>query len=103
MDKPTSKHRPWDKIKTNIAPIATRIRDDFYHTARWTRESRIFRQDNPLCAECKRQGLVSPSEVTDHVIPKNICADPWDKSNWEAICKKCHAKKGSKDRKHFKK
>ena len=105
MDKPHSKHRPWDrpKIKDPGPAIATRSRDEFYHTTRWKKESKDFRQRNPICAQCAREDLVVPSEVTDHIIPKNACSDPWDRSNWEALCKKCHAKKGSRDKKYFKK
>lgn len=105
MDKPKSKHRPWDRIRTEQlnAPIASRKRDAFYHTSRWKKESKAFRISNPLCAQCFREEILTPAEVTDHKIPKDICADPWDKSNWEGLCKPCHAKKGSKDRKHFKK
>jgi len=102
MDKPKAKHRPWNSIKPSGPPIANRSRDPFYHTARWTRESRAFRQQNPLCAHCRINGFIVPSEVTDHKVPKNVCKDPWDKNNWEAICKKCHAKKGPTDKKHFK-
>lgn len=106
MIKPKSKHRPWDRIRTQEpqkAPIASRKRDEFYHTARWKRESRVFRQENTLCARCKREGLIVPAEITDHKIPKPVCADPWDRNNWEGLCKKCHAKKGPTDKKHFKK
>jgi 5-methylcytosine-specific restriction endonuclease McrA len=100
---PTSKHRPWDKIKTSAPPIASRTRDEFYHTSRWTKESRAFRQANPLCMQCKREGIIAPSEVTDHIIPKNICKDPWDRNNWEALCKRHNLAKGAQDKKHFKK
>lgn len=105
MFKPKSKHRPWEGIRSEqpVLVMASRKRDEFYHTARWKRESRVFRQDKPLCAECKREGLIVPAEVTDHIIPKNACPDPWDRNNWEGLCKKHHAKKGSRDKKHFKK
>jgi 5-methylcytosine-specific restriction endonuclease McrA len=103
MLKPKSKQRPWDRIKPITQPVITRARDEFYHTSRWKKESRAFRQQYPLCAACSRDGLIVPAEVTDHVIPKNACQDPWDKKNWEPLCKKCHAKKGARDKKHFKK
>jgi len=80
-----------------------RSRDPFYHTARWKLESRQFRELNPLCAQCQKAGIVVPSQVTDHIIPKDICEDPWDWSNWQGLCNKHHSIKGSKDRKHFKK
>jgi 5-methylcytosine-specific restriction protein A len=70
-----------------------------YRTNRWTKESLAFRQANPLCAECKRQGRTVGSEVTDHIIPAIICRDPWDRSNWQPLCKRCNLSKSSSDRK----
>ena len=41
--------------------------------------------------------------ITDHVIPKDVCQDPWDQKNWQDLCKKDHAIKSARDKKHFKK
>jgi len=41
--------------------------------------------------------------VVDHIIPKDICQDPWDHSNWQGLCRKCHAIKSAIDKKYFKK
>jgi 5-methylcytosine-specific restriction enzyme A len=103
MDITKSKHRPWQQKPSALQPITQRTRDPFYHSGRWKKESYLFRQENPLCAQCQREGFTEPSQVTDHIVPKDICADPWDKSNWEPLCKKHHSRKGSKDRKYFKK
>lgn len=73
--------------------------DDRYHTARWTRESKAFRESHPLCEMCLEKGALVPSEVVDHVIPIAICADFWDQDNWQALCKKCNIAKGNKDKK----
>jgi hypothetical protein len=37
--------------------------------------------------------------VVDHRIPKEICEDPWDKKNWDALCKKCNDLKSAEDKK----
>jgi 5-methylcytosine-specific restriction protein A len=58
--------------------------------------------ENPVCAICKAENIITPSEVTDHIVPKDICKDPWDQTNWQALCKKHHAIKGAQDKKHFK-
>ena len=71
---------------------------DDYHTARWTRESRRFRQANPLCVRCKAKGLLVPTEVTDHVIPVAIHGNFWDKTNWQPLCRKCNIIKGNEDK-----
>jgi len=103
--KPRSLPRPWDLHKREVPPrpMENRCRDPFYHTTRWKKESRLFRQMNPLCAECEKEGLVVPGEVTDHIIPKEICGDPWDKSNWQSLCKKHHSRKAAEDRKQIRK
>lgn len=73
--------------------------DDLYHTWRWTKESRAFRFSNPLCAECERSGIIKASEVVDHIIPYPVCKDFWDQSNWQALCTRCNADKGNRDKK----
>ncbi|NLH53541.1 MAG: HNH endonuclease [Bacteroidales bacterium] len=50
---------------------------------------------------CSANGLVTPGEIVDHKVPKNACIDPWDKSNWQTLCRKCHAIKSAKDKKYF--
>ncbi|MRR22958.1 HNH endonuclease [bacterium] len=104
-EKPRSITRSWlstEKVP-EISRITLRERDQFYHTARWKRESRSFRERFPLCAGCHNEGIVEAAIITDHIIPKDICPDPWDQKNWQGLCKKCHAKKSAKDKKHFKK
>ncbi|WP_407084034.1 HNH endonuclease [Tellurirhabdus bombi] len=31
-------------------------------------------------------------------MPINKGADPWDQTNWQALCMKCHSRKNNKDR-----
>ena len=73
--------------------------NDLYHTNRWTRESKAFRNEHPLCQECLKNGIYTPSEVVDHIIPVAVCDDFWDQSNWQALCRKCNIKKGNRDKK----
>lgn len=70
-----------------------------YHTSRWTRESKAFRMANPVCAMCEAEGILTPSEVTDHIIPVAVCDDFWDRDNWQALCRKCNHLKGQTDKK----
>lgn len=72
---------------------------DEYHTARWTRQSRIFRQENPLCAICESKGIIKLAEVVDHIVPFPVCGDFFDSANWQSLCSKCNAEKGNKDKK----
>ena len=98
--KPKPKDRPWlperkpnDKMQARQASIPE------YHTSRWTRESRLWREAHPLCEECKRKGIVKAAEVVDHIIPVAVCADFWDRSNWQSLCRDCNNTKGNKDKK----
>lgn len=69
-----------------------------YHTARWTRASRRFRDSHPLCERCRKNGKITPSEVTDHIVPVPIHGNFWDESNWQALCKQCNIIKGNEDK-----
>ena len=70
-----------------------------YHTNRWKRESKVFRQRFPLCEECRRNGKLVPAEVVDHIIPFPVCPDFFNPSNWQSLCKKCNIAKGNRDKK----
>lgn len=105
-NKPKSKPRPWQTQKgdtgkqTEHTSSYERPRSaKEYHTARWTRMSRLFREANPLCVICLKENRVTPSEVVDHVIPFPVCGDFWDATNWQALCKVHNAAKGNRDKK----
>ena len=70
-----------------------------YHSRRWTVLSRTFRDAHPYCQRCMDKGILTPSEVTDHVIPVEIHHSFWDKTNWQALCKRCNIEKGNEDKK----
>ena len=60
----------------------------------WQKASRQFLQAPPLCEECQRQGKYVKATVIDHIIPHR--GDEklfWDRSNWRALCKRCHDQK----------
>ena len=100
--KPTKKvTRLYGMKHTNSKPSGyNRVRSaDEYHTSRWTRLSRIFRQENPLCAICESKGIIKPAEVVDHIVPYPVCGDFFDSTNWQSLCSKCNAEKGNKDKK----
>jgi 5-methylcytosine-specific restriction protein A len=104
MKKPDSKQRPWSSKKSYSRPMQTREKsNDLYHTSRWTKESKRFRQQYPCCLHCAQQeDLIVPSEVVDHIIPLSLCSDPWDKSNWQALCKRHNNIKAAQDKKLIK-
>ncbi|WP_234734513.1 HNH endonuclease [Tellurirhabdus bombi] len=99
--------RPWQKARpATPAPQQGRKNPNrkIYATERWKRESAEFRRKNPLCAECLKQDVltdVTPGGgkgVTDHIIPINQGADPWNQTNWQSLCKHCHNAKSGRDK-----
>lgn len=91
--------RPGSRQRNYAFKPAVRDRgrlSEFYNTGRWKRERTAFRREHPLCAECKRNGRLKPSEVVDHLIPHPI-VDFWNRDNWQALCRRCNLAKGVSD------
>lgn len=74
--------------------------DPRYNTHRWHKASKAYRTAHPLCAECRRHGILTPTEVVDHIKPAPICSDAefWDEANWQPLCRKCNNRKGQRDK-----
>lgn len=99
MMRPEKKNRAYKPMRVEVAPMGNRPRSrDEYHTWRWTKLSRAFREAHPLCEECRRRGVITPAEVVDHIVPVEVCADFWDQSNWQSLCQKCNNEKGNRDK-----
>lgn len=91
----------WDskeRKKLEVGGYHRERSDDLYHTFRWTRLSRAFRQSHPLCAECARNGRLKAAEVVDHVVPFPVCRDFFDESNLQSLCADCNIAKGNRDK-----
>lgn len=99
MEKPKSKPRPWDKKPAILRPMQERKSNPFYHSARWTRRSRSFREEHPLCRKCEEEDMICSAEVVDHIIPMEICEDPWDEKNWQSLCRRHNNIKAAQDKK----
>ena len=93
---------PWDapgKVDSHDEKYHRERSGDPYHSARWTRLSRAFRIEHPLCAECQRKGIITSATCVDHIIPYPICAGYFfDRSNLQALCDKCNHEKGQRDK-----
>ena len=91
----------WDSKKrkdTDSVGYQRERSSDLYHTYRWTRLSRAFRQSHPLCAECARNGRLKAAEVVDHIVPFPVCRDFFDESNLQSLCADCNIAKGNRDK-----
>lgn len=64
---------------------------------RWQAVSAGWLRSHPLCVECERAGIVEAATDVDHVRPHR--GDPkifWDGTNWQSLCRRCHARKTAK-------
>ena len=93
---------PWDhpaKPEKSEGRYVRQRSADPYHTSRWTKLSRAFRAEHPLCAECNRRGIIKPATCVDHIEPWPICADRfYDLKNLQALCDECNHEKGQRDK-----
>lgn len=63
-------------------------------SARFLSGRNAFGTQNPLCAECRRNGRTTPGTVLDHIVPhKGDHNLFWDVSNWQMLCAQCHNRK----------
>ncbi len=64
------------------------------YDARWRKARKAFLTRHPLCAECLKNGTLTPATVVDHIVPhRGDHALFWDEQNWQPLCKSCHDKK----------
>ena len=66
----------------------------------WRKRSKNFLLLNPLCIHCKKRGIYTKAQHTDHIIPhRGDVVLYWDYSNLQALCSVCHAHKTNRERK----
>jgi len=69
----------------------------FYGSSKWRKCSLAYREANPLCAECKRNGLVVKGDLVDHMVERPTLIargdDPYDWQHLQTLCQSCHNKK----------
>lgn len=58
---------------------------------RWSKASKQFIREHPLCVECEGRGKTTASHCTDHIVPhRGNEVLFWDEDNWQALCRACH-------------
>lgn len=62
------------------------------YSSRWTKYSKQYRIDHPLCEICLKKGILELSECVDHIIPVDGPDDPlfWEPTNHQALSNRCH-------------
>ncbi len=72
----------------------TKKTNPFYGTQAWTKLSKVFRINNPLCKMCEDKGTTRVVQYVDHVVPIEIDYElRLDINNLMSLCAKCHAHK----------
>lgn len=69
------------------------------YNSRWSRYSKQYRVDHPLCIMCEKEGKLTVAECVDHIEPVNGPDDPkfWLESNHQSLCHSCHSEKTAKE------
>lgn len=69
------------------------------YSSRWTRYSKKYREENPLCVRCKEKGILKLGGHVDHIVPVKDKDDPlfWETSNHQTLCVSCHSEKTAKE------
>ena len=92
---PKGKSRPWIPKK----PQHMREVDNasFYNSKRWRALRNYFIQKHPLCAQCKRDGIITGAQMVDHIKPITMGGSSVDQKNLQTLCNSCHAKKSGRE------
>ena len=93
---PTSarRHRPFGD---RPAPPTRGTANASGYTYRWQQYAKAFLTENPICVECKKEGLIRAAHVVDHVRPHR--GDDglfWDQTNHQALCVRHHGAKSAR-------
>ena len=71
----------------------------FYKSKVWRGLRASILQNEPLCRECKKKGLIVEAKVLDHITPIRMGGDRLDENNLQPMCHSCHNTKSAKERK----
>ena len=64
------------------------------YTARWAKVARTFLYRHPVCAHCG--GAATEVDHVDGLGPHGPRG--WDETNWQSLCKSCHSRKTTRER-----
>ena len=62
-----------------------------HYDTRWRKISKLFLANNPLCADCKKAGRLTPATETHHIVPVEEGGSDRD-DNLYPLCKSCHSR-----------
>lgn len=66
-----------------------------YYDRRWQKVRALYLSNNPLCADCEKNGRLTPAVDVHHIIKPGDGGSDYD-NNLLGLCKSCHAKRTAK-------
>lgn len=70
----------------------------FYNSRAWRKAAKLHKAKNPLCIECKKEDIITPVQITDHITPVDKGGDKWNENNLQSLCHKHHNKKSGRSK-----
>jgi 5-methylcytosine-specific restriction protein A len=61
-----------------------------YGSQAWRRRAKLQLRMSPLCAMCGEQGVTTPAEIADHILPHHGEVNAFWTSPLQSLCKRCH-------------
>lgn len=98
--KPKAFKLPWLIIRPREYKPGSWSKTDnskIYQSQKWRKLRKWFFVNNPLCAECLRNGTVKEGTDVDHITPIRLGGEVYDENNLQTLCKSCHNRKSAKE------
>ena len=73
----------------------------FYCSREWRETRKIQLERFPLCAECAKDGRVTPATIVDHIKPIRDGGARLDLDNLQSLCWACHSRKSVEEGSRF--
>lgn len=95
-----------EKHQTNYDSNRKNVRERGY-SSQWDKVSKRHKQLHPLCEECLKEDYITPTQISHHIIPEQLCKQIgrddliYDMDNLKADCIPCHGKETAIDRLWF--
>jgi 5-methylcytosine-specific restriction protein A len=74
-----------------------RTGQEFYNSIQWRRLRNWYIRQHPLCAACKKDGLIVNAKIVDHVIPVKDGGDKLNETNLQSLCTFHHNQKTARE------
>ena len=74
-----------------------KINQKFYQSAEWKAVKKHHLAIEPLCRECKKNGLLTKATMADHIIPIKQGGATLDDNNLQSLCWSCHSQKSAEE------